>query len=137
MAAAGDIGTGCCRYLAVKVKRLVLASRFSFNLKKIAQELKDYNAAEIIVENDNQAAVHDGELVITAASSVAPFFRQDDFKKGAIICDVGYPKNIFPDYNRQAAPVFLFSGGLMKAPFSIKMPHHTELPGNNIIYGCW
>lgn len=135
--AAGDIGTGCCRYLAVKVKRLILASCFSFNLEKIARELKKYNAAEIIVENNNQAAVHDAELVITAASSVAPFFRQDDFKEGAIVCDVGYPKNIFSDYNRQAASIFLFSGGLLKAPVSVKMPCHTELPGDDIIYGCW
>ncbi len=135
--AAGDIGTACCRYLATRVRRLVLASQFSFNLLKIAKDLRRYNKAEIIVQKDNVKAVSQADIVITAASSVAPFFRQDDFRPGAIVCDVAYPKNTFIDYQIENSPIFLFSGGLLTSPVPVVMPYDMGLPEPNLMYGCW
>jgi predicted amino acid dehydrogenase len=135
--ASGDIGTACCRYLATRVKRLVLVSRFSFNQNKLADELRQVKHAEVIVEHDNSKAVHRADIVIAAASSVAPIFHQGDFKPGAIVCDVGYPKNIFLDVDLETADTLLFAGGLMQSPSSVLMPYDMGLPDNHVLYGCW
>ncbi len=136
--ASGDIGTACSRYLATKVRRLVLTSTFSFNLLKIAEELKRYRKAEIIIEKENIKAISQADVVITAASSVAPIFHQKDFNPGTIVCDVGYPKNIFIDYKIENSNIFLFSGGLLTSPVPIAMSYDIMgLPGPNVLYGCW
>jgi len=135
--ASGDIGTACCRFLVKRVRRLVLTSRLSFNLLKIANELKQYKKAEIIVEKENKKAVSQANIVITAASSVAPIFHQRDFKPGTIVCDVGYPKNIFIDYRIEKSDIFLFSGGLLRSPVPVIMPYDVGLPNPNVLYGCW
>jgi fatty aldehyde-generating acyl-ACP reductase len=135
--AAGDIGTACCRYLASRVKRLVLVSRFAFNQKKLADELRRVKHAEIIVETDNARAVGQADMVIAAASSVAPIFHPRDFKTGAVVCDVGYPKNIFLDLDLKKADIFLFAGGLMQSPSPVVLPYDMGLPDPHAIYGCW
>lgn len=135
--ASGDIGTACSRYLATRVRRLVLASTFSFNLLKIAKELKQYKKAEIIVEKENIKAISQADMVITAASSVAPIFHQKDFKPGTIVCDVGYPKNTFIDYKIENSNIFLFSGGLLSTPSPVFMPFDMGLPDRSVLYGCW
>jgi predicted amino acid dehydrogenase len=135
--AAGDIGTACARYLASRVKRLVLVSRFAFNLKKLADELARTQRAEVVVENDNAGAVGRADMVIAAASSVAPIFRSRDFKPGGIVCDVGYPRNIFVDVDLETAPIFLFAGGLLQSPSPVFLPYDMGLPDPRVLYGCW
>lgn len=135
--ASGDIGMGCCRYLSSRVKRLIIAARFAFNLQKFADELREYSSAEIIIERDNAKAVSHADLVITAASSSAPIFHEREFKPGAIVCDVGYPKNIFTEYDMEKSDIFLFSGGLLECPVPVLMSYDTGLPGPCVIYGCW
>ncbi len=135
--ATGDIGTACCRYLVGRVKRLVLCSRLALNQHKIAGELQKAGHARIQVENDNARAVSDADLVIAAASSVAPIFHQEEFKPGAIVCDVGYPNNIFMDTDVEKLNIFLFSGGLMKAPSPVHLPYDMGLPEPGMLYGCW
>lgn len=135
--ASGDIGMACCRFLATRVKRLILVSRFSFNLNQLVDELRQYDHAEVIPEKDNVKAVSQADIVITAASSVAPIFHQRDFKPGAIVCDVGYPRNIFSDYDMETSEIFLFSGGLLSSPVPVFMPYDMGLPDPGVLYGCW
>ncbi len=103
----------------------------------MAEELRQYGKAEIVVEKDNEKAVKAAEIVISAASSVAPIFYQRDFKPGAIVCDVGFPKNIFADYDIKRSDIFLFSGGLLSTPTPVFMPYDMGLPDPGVLYGCW
>ncbi|MDZ7832043.1 MAG: hypothetical protein U5L07_09865 [Desulfobacterales bacterium] len=135
--AAGDIGTACCRFLVSKVKRLILVSRFAFNLRRIADELKTNGRAEVIADMGREKALAKADGVITAASAAAPIFCPGDFKPGAIVCDVGYPKNIFTDYEMDQSKIFLFSGGLLASPSPVLMSYDAGLPDPNILYGCW
>jgi predicted amino acid dehydrogenase len=135
--AGGDIGTACCRYLATRVKRLVLVSRFAFNQKKLADELRRVNHADIIFETNNTLAVGQADMVIAAASAVAPIFHPLDFKPGAVVCDVGYPKNIFLNIDLEKTDVFLFAGGLMQSPSPVVLPYDMGLPDPHALYGCW
>lgn len=135
--AAGDIGTACCRFLVSRVKRLIPVSRFAFNLRQIVEELKSAGQAEVIVDSGKEKIVASADVVITAASAAAPIFNPGDFKPGAIVCDVGYPKNIYADYTAETSKIFLFSGGLMESPSPVLMDYDTGLPDPKILYGCW
>jgi len=135
--AAGDIGTACCRFLAPRVRRLVLASRLAFNLNELAGELARVNRAEVVVESDGGRAVHQADMVIAAASSVAPIFRPRDFQPGTIVCDVGYPRNIFLDVDAPTVDIFLFAGGLLQSPCPVPLPFDMGLPDPGLLYGCW
>lgn len=136
--ASGDIGTACSRYLATRVRRLVLTSRFSFNLSRIAEELRQYKKAEISVERGDLEAINQADVVITAASSVTPIFHQRDFNPGTVVCDVGYPKNIFLDCEIENSDIFLFSGGLLTLPVPMDIPFDIMgLPDPKVMYGCW
>jgi len=74
--------------------------------------------------------------VIAAASSAQSLVDIKNFKTGAIICDVGYPKNT--SYLTQPRKdVFAFSGGLCQLPEPFDMGFDIGLPSKDILYGCF
>ena len=88
------------------------------------------------ISTDNQKAVQDADLIIAAASATCPILQPEWFKTGAIICDVGYPKNIsYAPVTR--GDIMVFSGGLAKSPTPIAFPIDLGLPTPEVIYGCF
>lgn len=132
----GDIGSGCARVFADIVGQLTITGRTKANLKYLKGELSKKRKAKIIATTDNESAVKDADIVIAAASATNYVLNVDWFKPGSIICDVGYPKNISYIPTRRQ-DIFMFSGGLTKAPTSISFPIDIGLPVNDIIYGCF
>ncbi len=132
----GDIGSGCARVLVEKVKHLVITGKTKTNLSLIGKELSQRKKAKITVTTDNQKAVSNADIVIAAASASAAILKTEWFKPGAIICDIGYPKNIsYAPVNRE--DIFIFSGGLTKPPMPIYFPIDVGLPSVDTLYGCF
>lgn len=132
----GDIGSGCARVLTDKARHLVITGRTKANLARLRKELSKKRSAIITATTDNQAAVKNADIVITAASATSAILDIDWFKPGAIICDVGYPKNVsYRPTDRQ--DILIFSGGLAKAPTPIEFPIDIGLPAADTIYGCF
>lgn len=132
----GDIGSACARVLAGPLGQLTLTGRTKANLRRLRAELKKKRMAKISVTTDNKAAVRDADIVIAAANATSSILQIDWFKSGAIICDVGYPKNVsYAVTNRQ--DILIFSGGLAKSPTPIAFPIDIGLPANDTIYGCF
>jgi len=132
----GDIGSACARELAEKAKQVTITGRTKSNLKRVAKELAHQRKAKIIATRDNEAAVKDADIVIAAASASASILKIDWFKSGAVICDVGYPKNIsYTPTPRK--DILIFSGGLAKSPTPFNLPLDTGLPSPNVLYGCF
>ena len=132
----GDIGSGCARVLANKVGQLTVTGRTKANLKKLNKELSRKRNTTIIATTDNRKAVEDADIVITAASATSSILNVEWFKPGAIICDVGYPKNIsYAPVTRQ--DILIFSGGLAKSPTPVSFPVDTGLPSKDTLYGCF
>jgi predicted amino acid dehydrogenase/ribosome-associated toxin RatA of RatAB toxin-antitoxin module len=132
----GDIGSGCARVLVDYVKEMVITGRTKANLTRLRAELSKRRKAKISATTDNQAAVHDADIVISTASSAAAILDIDWFKPKAIVCDVGYPKNIsYRPTERQ--DIFIFSGGLAKPPTPFTLPIDIGLPAPDTIYGCF
>jgi len=132
----GDIGSGCARVLADKVKELTITGRTKDNLKRLSKELSKKNKAKILATTNNEAAVRDADVIISAASATSSILEIDWFKPGSIICDVGYPKNIsYTPTSRQ--DILIFSGGLAKSPTPILFPIDIGLPASDTLYGCF
>ncbi|MGE5196925.1 MAG: NAD(P)-binding domain-containing protein, partial [Deltaproteobacteria bacterium] len=132
----GDIGSACARVLVDRVKELVITGRTKTNLHRLSAELAKRRKAKVTATIDNLHAVKDADIVISAASATSSILHIDWFKPGSIICDVGYPKNIsYTPTQRQ--DVFVFSGGLAKAPSPINFPFDVGLPSPDTLYGCF
>lgn len=132
----GDIGSGCARALASQVKKITVTGRTKANLKKLKKELSKKHKARITATTDNKKAVEGADIVIAAASASASILEIDWFKPGAIIADVGYPKNISYTPTKRD-DLLIFSGGLTKTPTRLSFPIDTGLPDDSITYGCF
>ena len=100
--ASGDVGSGCARCLAPKVKRLLLSARNPDRLKGFACEFR-HLGSRVRADTDMARLAAMADVVICAASMPAPDLRLDTLPDGAIICDAGYPKNVSPDFAPRVA----------------------------------
>ncbi len=133
---AGDIGGTCARILSEIVREVTITGRSEKNLAEVERTLVYAAKSKITATRDNNAAVKDADIVIAAASVSSSILNFDNFKPGAIICDVGYPKNIsYRACDRQ--DIFIFSGGIASLPSPIDLGYDTGLPSVNVLYGCF
>ena len=132
----GDIGSACARVLVDEVRQLTITGRTKSNLRRLRAELAKKRKAKVIATTDNEQAVRDADIVIAVASVSASILKIEWFKPGAVICDVGYPKNI--SYTPTARQdILIFSGGLSKSPTPIYFPIDVGLPSADTLYGCF
>lgn len=133
---SGDIGSACGRALVDNVKQLTLTGRKKVNLSRVCKELDKKHKARVIATTDNEKAVRDADIVIACASATSSILSTDWFKPGAIICDVGYPKNIsYTPIPRE--DILIFAGGLAKSPTSLEFPVDLGLPNAATVYGYY
>jgi len=133
---AGDIGSACARVMAGMVKEITVTSRSPKNLKKMEKEIKAIRHAKFRGSSDNNKAVRDADIVIGAASSPHSIVEVHNFKPGAIVCDVGFPKNIVcGDVDRD--DILVFAGGICSLPCEFNTGFEIGLPSTNVLYGCF
>ena len=132
---AGDIGSGCVRVLAEKAGEIIITSRSAGNLEHMRQMLSGY-PAKFTGMQDNNEAVRDADIVVAAASAAHSIVDIANFKPGAIICDIGYPKNIaYTDTDRR--DILIFAGGICSLPQEFKAGFDIGLPSTKVLYGCF
>lgn len=132
----GDIGSACARNLCTRVKKLIVTGRTLENLKWIQFQLQQLGRAEIAISLDNNQAVIEADVVIAAASSSKAIVDINQIKSGAVVCDIGYPKNIsYMPHNRK--DILVFSGGLAELPQELDLGFDIGLPSNRTMYGCF
>jgi predicted amino acid dehydrogenase len=136
--ATGDVGSGCVRCLATKVKRVLLSARNVERLRRLAAELE---AAGVDVEIATNIAELSGkaDLVICAASLPSPSLLPGRIAPDALVCDAGYPKNLSPDAETSRATVFFgglgqIAGGLKFEPDLHGILNHHPFP--DVAHGC-
>ena len=136
--ATGDVGSGCARCLAPRVKRLLLQARNRERLRRLAESLQDEGAIVETASEDERFSV-ESDLVICAASLPSSSLLLKQVARDAIVCDAGYPKNLSPDAHLNNAKIFYgglgqVTGGLEFAPdFAGVLNRH---PFSNVVHGC-
>src|SRR5271163_1114896 len=136
--ATGDVGSGCARCLAPRVKRVLLNARNETRLRQLAAELQA-DGIQVDIATDLQQFSAKPDLVICAASVASPSLLLDCIAPNAIVCDAGYPKNLSPNAQMPDAKIFFgglgqITGGLSFAPdFRGVLNRH---PFPNVVHGC-
>lgn len=132
--ATGSIGRTCSRHFIGKTKKLTLTGRKIEKLDRFFSEYQDeYN--NIVLTTDNDGAVADADFVICVTSSIKSIFESSAFKSGAVVSDVGFPKNI-ANACTDRPDLIVYAGGLARLPSEIKGAHVWGLPSDRVIYGC-
>ena len=132
----GDIGSACASALSMKAKQVTVTGRTKSNLHNLYWKLKKQSRARIEATTDNRKAVKDADIVIASANSSSSILSFEWFKPGAVICDLGYPKNLsYTTTDRK--DIFVFSGGLAAVPTPIDTRVDMGMPSSGVCYGCF
>ena len=136
--ATGDVGSGCVRCLAGKVRRVQLVARNVERLRRLAVELEG-EGVEIEIGTDLAQFSEQADLAICAASLPSPSLLLDNIAADALVCDAGYPKNLSPDAETSRATVFFgglgqITGGLTFDPDLRGILNHHPFP--DVAHGC-
>lgn len=118
--ATGDVGSGCVRCLASRVKRVLLCARNVGRLRRLAAEL-EADGVDVEIATELPALSSEADVVICAASLPSPSLLLGRVAPDALVCDAGYPKNLSPLAEMADATVFFgglgqITGGLRFAP---------------------
>jgi predicted amino acid dehydrogenase len=137
--ATGDIGSGCVRYFASRVAKLLLCARQGPALYELAGKLGQEGLAVSASMNVNEL-LPEADVIIAIANSTIDQFDSRLCKEDVIICDAGYPKNLI---NRVDQPLTgrLFSGGMgyISGEYVCRpniMDRMYEFPLKKIGHGC-
>jgi predicted amino acid dehydrogenase len=136
--ATGDVGSGCARCLAPRVRRVLLSARNLERLRRFAAELQS-NGVQVEIATDLQRFSAEADVVICAASLASPSLLLGRIAPDAIVCDAGYPKNISPSAQLPGARVFFgglgqITGGLRFTPDFHGILNRHPFP--DVVHGC-
>src|SRR3989338_8061306 len=98
--------------------------------------LKPMVKARVAYSLDNKEAIQDADIVICTASATASFLESDFFKSGAIVCDVGYPKNVISGKIKRD-DILIFIGGISRPLQALDFGYDIGLPSCSFFYLCW
>jgi predicted amino acid dehydrogenase len=132
---AGDIGTACAQLLAPRFGRVTVTGRRPEPLAHLARRIHERTAVRVETSTDNRAAVRDADVVIAATSATAAILDGRDFKPGALVVDIGYPKNIGARNGR--GDVLIVAGGVCRMERPIDFGFDIDLPRRDLLYGCF
>ncbi len=131
--AAGSIGSGCARLIAEsKPKQFILVDLSTFSATQKLEDLKNNlqnisPKTEILLSN-NLADVKKAGLVIVATNSPTSIIKPEYLKRGAIIIDDSFPKNVSKKILKTRNDVILLEGGMMRLPISIDITSARNMP---------
>jgi len=136
--ATGDVGSGCGRYLAPRVKRLLICARNPARLTRELESLRHHDpqarAATEVAE-----LLPEADVIICAASLPSSSLDLSRTGREAIVCDAGYPRNV--RFGGEETDRMVFSGGMGQVKAGIRLePNLSQSlsphPFPNIAYGC-
>jgi fatty aldehyde-generating acyl-ACP reductase len=136
--ASGDVGSGCARCLAPKVKRVQLTARKVERLRRLATELQT-NGVQVEIATNLHQFPAEADIAICAASLPSPSLLLGHVAPDAIICDAGYPKNLSPSADLPDAKVFFGGLGQITAGMTFAPDFRGVLnrhPFPDVVHGC-
>ncbi|MBN2158234.1 MAG: hypothetical protein JW807_02475 [Spirochaetes bacterium] len=151
--AAGSIGSGCAKLLAARgARRLLLVEMLSFasqkKLEGLKEELLKINDRLDIALSVKMEAIAHADLIIVATNSPTSVVPARLLKKGAIVIDDSFPKNVSRTVMSRRRDIVLVEGGAVSVPVSTdidsarNMPDLMDAPLTRLLscketYGCF
>ena len=126
--ATGSFGRVCAEILAREVRHLTLVARNEIKLQKLANKLLYDTGTVVRVSDKVKDSVSSADLVLTATSSADILIEPEDFKPGAVVCDLSRPNNVASTTVRLRDDILVYSGGLVKVPGDIELNFNLGFP---------
>src|ERR1700733_4429497 len=136
--ATGDVGSGCARFLAPQVRRVLLSARNVERLRRLAAEL-EAGGVQVEIATDREQFSSEADVVICAASLACPSLLLGRIAPDAIVCDAGYPKNLSPNAEMPGARIFFGGLGQITGGMRFTPDFHGVLnrhPFPDVVHGC-
>jgi predicted amino acid dehydrogenase len=136
--ATGDVGSGCVRSLAGKVRRVQLYARNAERLRRLAAEL-ECEGIDAEIGTDLGEFSEKADLVVCAASLSSSSLLLRNIAPDALVCDAGYPKNLSPDAETSRATLFFGGLGQITGGMTFDPDLHGILnrhPFADVAHGC-
>ncbi|MCM8779486.1 MAG: hypothetical protein NC834_06890 [Candidatus Omnitrophica bacterium] len=105
--AAGSVGSGCAKFLAPKVKKLILIDINLKALEFLTQELK----GDLIRSND-VSKVKEADFIVTATNTPGAVLMPQHISAGSVIIDASQPKNVSDEIIRKRQDALVISSGI-------------------------
>lgn len=151
--AAGSIGSGCAKMLIDKSPgKIILIDLSTFTAENKLGEIKELIAAKNpkikVASSYSLSDIKKADIVIVATNSPTSLIAPEHLKKGAIVIDDSFPKNIPKSILKKRKDIILLEGGIMQLPYNIdiffarNMPDLMDSPLTRSIscketYGCF
>lgn len=113
--ATGAIGAACARVLGGQVGELVLVAREQGRLEALGEELRA-GGARARVTPDLRGAARSADVVLCVSSATEEILGADDFRPGAVVCDVARPRNVSASLAGRRDDVLVIDGGVISVP---------------------
>ncbi|HEU4962970.1 MAG TPA: shikimate dehydrogenase [Bacilli bacterium] len=133
--ATGAIGEVCARMMASSVGSVCLAARDESKLERVASLIYSESSVLCQIDADVRRAVRDADLVIAVSGSAQTLLRAEDFKSGAVVCDVARPRDVAKSVAGLRDDVLVIEGGLVEVPGGWQGDFSFGLPPG-IVYAC-
>jgi predicted amino acid dehydrogenase len=132
--ATGAIGALCAKRLCRDTAKIIITSRHIEKLEKLKDTIFKINPIEVVIEMDAHKAIENADIAITTTSAPEALLNINEFKNGAIVCDISIPNNVSGEL-KAGKDVKLIKGGLAKLPSDVDFGISIGLP-KGLVYGC-
>ncbi|MCM8763339.1 MAG: hypothetical protein NC829_03115, partial [Candidatus Omnitrophica bacterium] len=132
--ATGSIGSLCTKWLCPRVSKIIMSARHIEKLERLKNLVREIHPRAVVIEQDAHKAIKEADIVITTTSAPEALLDINEFKPGAIVCDIAVPANVQVRF-KERKDVKLFKGGLAKLPSEVNFGISLGLP-KGLVYGC-
>lgn len=130
--ATGSIGAACARVLAGQVGEIVLIARHRPRLQELAEQLQAAGA-RVRLATEAAGGIRGADVVVAVSSATEEILQPEDFKPGAVVCDVARPRNVSAAVHEKRDDVLVIDGGVIAVPGEVDFgldfgfpPRHAE-----------
>ncbi|MFC1592589.1 hypothetical protein ACFL4C_01075 [Candidatus Omnitrophota bacterium] len=150
--AAGSIGSGCAKLLSAKKPgEIILIDLSTFSaaqkIEYLIKQMQEINPYIKVSFSHSFNILKKADIIIAATNSPTSIISTKHLKKGAIIIDDSFPKNVSQEVFGKRKDIILLEGGMMQLPLNIdvisarNMPDLMDVPLTRVIscketYGC-
>jgi len=134
--ATGSIGSVLARFLAERVREIVIVSPRPERVIALGSQIKQESPNTIVRTTTNITDhIHRADIIVTTTSTVDPIISVDKLKPGALVCDVARPPDIDERSATRRPDVLVIESGEIALPSDADIGFDIGLPPNTV-YAC-
>ena len=132
--ATGAIGGVVAQQLALTAGRMLLIGRRRERLEAVGRQVRAVAGGAVLLSTE-VGDIREAEVVITVTSAGGNLVRPEYLRRGAVVCDVSRPRDVYRLVAQARDDVLIFDGGLVRAPGAVDFGFAYG-PPPELTFGC-